>query len=184
MYSHDLVKLPAVVGVSMVLGLVGCANQTSDADVQLDIFEAAVRGRMSRVRWTVKIDPRPIDVIFGPVIPVAEDYLPTEPSVTEARASVIRDLGASTGTAFPERPRCSGVLARPPDRDVSGCPSETEEVLVFAAEAEAREDEWVLPMISILYEPHAKQGGIYEAIVIQKDDSWVLDRLVKLIVMD
>lgn len=175
---------PAVVVASLAFGLVGCANRTpdSDADVQLEIFAAAVRGVMSLADWTVKIDPRPIDVIFGPVIPDAEDYLPIEPAVMQARDSVIRDLGASTGTAFPLRPRCPGVFGL--SSDTSGCPSEREQIFVFGAEAEIREDEWVLPMISILYDPGAKSGGTYEAIVIWRDGGWVLDRRVKLIALD
>ncbi len=184
------VKLTGVVVASLASGLVGCAGQTrgpavdAGADVQLDIFEAAVRGMMSRRDWTVMIDPRPIDVYFGPNLPDSSSYLSGEVSLRDARASVLRDLGASTGTAFPMRPGCTGVLRQPPRRDISGCPSEPEEVLVFAAIAEAREDKWVLPMISIHYAPTVRQGGTYEVIMIRRDGGWVLDRLNLLVSLD
>ena len=172
-----------------MVGLMGCSGQSqsaaeSSADVQLDIFAAVVRGAMERADWTVVIDPRPIAIYLGPTLPDSTDYLSADAPLIDARAAILRDLRASLGTAFPLREGCPGVLAEPPSRDTSGCPAEREEVLVFAAKAKAEQDEWVLSMISIIYDPMVRQGGTYDAIVTRKDGGWKLDRVVLRIALD
>ena len=177
----------SVVFGSLALGLEGCASATrgsmadSGTDVQLSIFAAAVRGVMSTIDGTVtvKVDPRPIDVKYGPVLPDSTHYLAAEPSLVSARDSVVRDLGATTAAAFPLRRHCVGTLAAPSQRDYSGCPSQPEIVLTLAAEAKADQDEWTLPMISVSYGSRGRTIYIEDAIVIWNESGWVLDRLIR-----
>lgn len=153
-------------------------------DVQLAVFAAAVQGVISETDWTVRVDPRPIDVNHDPGLPDSTHYLSAEPSVISARASVVRDLGAVTATAFPLRRHCSGVLVAPSQRDYSGCPSQMETVVVLAGEAEAGQEEWILPMISITQGSRGRTLFIQDAIVIRNENGWVLDRIVTRVVWE